>query len=196
MATIKRNFRSNLVNILSKEGLRPNMQAIEIKNGFIYGSDGHVGLKQKLELHDLHPEDIENLEGKCIHSSVLKLLKQHDWVEFLPDTIKAKIRNTFSFVNYPYYQPDGLMPDLERVLNSSIENNKDLPELKIGVNPELLNRLYGAMVKTSNGVCMDMFGPNKSILITAFEHRDQVGIIMPVNFADAYVYRPLKSNAA
>ena len=79
----KGGFQSKIWNCCGTDDLRPVMQCAYIKDGFIYATDAHIAIKQSLEsVHGIDPVEIKCLEGKLLHSKILKLLAKCEIVGF------------------------------------------------------------------------------------------------------------------
>lgn len=176
----KSNFlETKLESICGKDDLRPAMQCVYFSNGFVYATNAHIAVKQRLTLHGIDEDLHSHLEGKLLHRSHLALMRGCDFFEIVPNGIKSRK----GFVEMIHVFTDEKYPDIEAVLN------KDCPieVSRIALNASLLKNLQDVMFLNSppNHVRLDFFGTKRAIIaFTDIVKEDQIGLIMPTQIKE------------
>lgn len=172
----KSNFLdAKLETICSNDDLRPAMQCVYFKDGYVYATDAHVAIKQHLSLHDIDEECAKILDGKLLHKSHLQIMKKCDWFEILPNGIKSK--KGMMTITHEFY--DDKYPDIEKVIPKKANSSLNV----LGLNAVLLKKVQDVMFQTEGQhLKLEFTKPNGAILLTTMirpEH--QVGLIMPIH---------------
>jgi len=171
-----KGFKTPIWKLCGSDELRPVLQNVCIKDGFVYATDAHVAIKQSLDkFHGLDEESIANLEGKQIHYSVLKELDKYNIVLFKSDCIHAytdEIIATFNYCKHEY-----MYPNVDSVIH--IELKEKLGE--VSFNPRNLVLLSQAMGSTSKTI-LSFTEVHKAIHVTVddFTKEENLGILMPL----------------
>lgn len=164
--------------ICSDDDLRPAMNCVYFKDGFLYATNALVAVKQALHLHGINEEVAKHLDGKMLHKSHLKLMKKCDCFQIVEGGIKSKkgmIEMVHLFTNDERY------PDVESVIPRT-----GFAELEsITVNASLMNQLQSVMFmvldNTYKFLNVKFKGKNKVMVVTTnVPENDQVAIMMPV----------------
>lgn len=159
---------------------RPCLEYIIFDHGYAYATDAHILAKVNLRtLTGLEEEEVNKLNGFCIHKDMYKILVGRTIEEITDDetpSIVCRIKaNTFSFALYPNdkIQP----PKFDEVLRAEGEHH---PIEKIGIHGKLLNNLTEAIGQSR--VKMDFFTESSKIIVTPIDadYLDVKGLIMPV----------------
>jgi len=168
----KLNFTSQLHLACADDNLRPVMCCVCFKDGWAYASDGHILIKQSLELHSIiNPE---KLEGKAIHKESFKQILAYNIAEVHDDYILCvdegrKAEFLFSKVgDFPNYEAVIPVGDLEGTTF-------------IGINHKYVNIAGKVLHGSEYGMRMKFRGYNKAIILTTEGYREeQLAIIMPI----------------
>ena len=112
---IKHNFKRPIHQMASKDECRPAMNYIIIENGCLVATDAHMIIIQSLELHGFDQQEIQTLEGCCIHRKDFAAILKFDTIQIERTGITAKkgdVKEWFSLkkledmdFNYPNYKP-------------------------------------------------------------------------------------------
>lgn len=168
----KSNFlETNLETICGNDELRPAMQCVYFKNGFVYATNAYVAIKQHLSLHDIDDDAAKLLDGKLLHKDHLKLMKRCDLFEITPEGIKSK-KGLLSMVHQFL---DDKFPDVDSVIPSSSELKLEM----ISINADNLNIIQKAMIHESTPFIKIHFssGTKPFLVSSKIEIEKQVGII-------------------
>lgn len=172
----KSNFLdTKLETICSNDDLRPAMQCVYFKDGFVYATDAHVAVKQSLSLHDIDEESAKLLEGKLLHKSHLQIMKKCDFFEILPNGIKSK--KGMMTITHEFY--DDKYPDIEKVFPKKADYSLNV----LSINAVLLKKVQDVMFQLEgHHLKLEFTKPGGPILLTTrIRTEDQIGLIMPVH---------------
>lgn len=172
----KSNFlETNLEIICGNDALRPEMQCVYFKDGFVYATNSYVAIKQHLSLHGFNDEEIKSLDDKLLHKDHLKFMKKCDYFEILPDCIKS----IKGFLSTSHQFFDGKYPDVESV----IPTIKDFQTNKFSVKANYLYLLQKAMFHNRDAFVKIQFTTqSKPLLVTSeIEIDKQVAIISTIS---------------
>lgn len=173
---------TKLETICSTDDLRPAMQCVYFKNGFVYATDGLVAVKQHLHIHGIDEEVAKHLDGQMLHKDHLKLMKKCDYFEIVKGGIKSKkgiIEMIHLFVTEERY------PDVEAVIPKSGFSEIDGITLNASIMKRLQDVMLMALDNTYKYVRLKFRDKNKAILITTnIPEEDQIAIMMPVHGKD------------
>lgn len=168
----KSNFlETALESVCSNDDLRPAMQCVYFKDGFVYATNAYIAIKQHLSLHNFGEEESRLLDGKLLHKDHLKLMKKCDHFEITSDGIKS----TKGMLQMVHQFFDGQFPDLEKV----IPEITDFALTKFSINSENLNILQKIMLHESEPfVRIHFSSQNKPFLVSSdIDVNKQVGLI-------------------
>lgn len=178
---MKRNFKSKPHLICASDEIRPAMSYIYFDKEYLYCTDAHALLKQKIELHKFKPYEIAFLDGKLLHKNVFKELLRYNFVEITAEGFLAKVNNENKVLfKFSEYNDLSLLQRMKDVLNEHKKN----PLTEIALNPELLNNIARAFVCDINNVKLQFNQKHKGILVTSNDSDysdEQVAILMPVS---------------
>jgi len=168
--------------------LRPAMELVAFKNGFLYATDAKILIRQKLSIHNL---DEGSLDGKFIHRGIMVQLLKYNCI-FEPDHILAF--TPFGKVKFPYAVDDitgdlisgaqvSLFSKIDEIITGSISNfnNQSVNNYnQIGIAPALIRTLLKVMLY-SNHLVFNFSSCTKAVIVTDMEHTitEQVAILMP-----------------
>lgn len=161
----------------SDDDLRPAMNGVYFKDGYLYATDAHIAIKQKLSLHGIDDDVAKHLDGQILHRQHLVLMKKCDFFECVPGGIKSK-KGMVEMIHL--FMVDERFPDVDAV----IPKNGFVELVEIGLDADKLKRLQDVMVSLDGKAysCILKFkGSNKAIQVTTnVSDCDQVGLLMPV----------------
>ena len=169
----KLNFTSQLNLACSTDDFRPEMQCVYFYNNYAYASDGHIMVRQSLDLHTiLNPE---NLEGKSIHKDSFKQILSFKVAQAKEDCIvcnDGERKATFKYSNY------GKAP----AFDSAIPTGELIGPLYFGINPKFITIAGKVLHGSNNGVRMSFRGSDKCVILTTeeFPQSEQMVLIMPL----------------
>jgi len=170
----KFNFCSKLSAACTKDTLRPVLQCVHFKDGFAYASDGHVVIRQTLEISSVL--DIENLNGHSIHKDCFDLIRKFDIAKATENGIECS-DNEGGFAIFEYHDLKGVqMPNFDSVLK--IDETK--PVSFIGINPTKLKQIIDAMHSDTNEFRLTFQGMDKGIIVETLDIDNQIALVMPV----------------
>lgn len=159
--------------------IRPVLSHAHIQNGYIYATNAHLLVKQKLEtVHGMNVDEVKNLEGKFLHRELLRELEKYEVVRFEKEHIyalKSGVEAKFSYSSEP-----GKYPNCDAVI-PRIEGERSVEA--IGFDHNILKNLVSAMTPFIGGHKYSFSGPNKGIIVTGREYDivDELGMIMPTH---------------
>jgi len=172
-------FRAKIWNACGADHIRPVLSYAHVKDGYIYATNAHILIKQKLTaVHGIDEEQASHLEGKFLHRELLKELDRYDVVQFEKDSIYATKSGVETRFKYSFF--DGVFPNCDAVIPST---DKIEAVENIGVNHAILKELTSAMYKNDIPKHRLTFhGSNRGIIVTNEElsRDEELGIIMPV----------------
>ena len=134
---VKENFKSKLNLACSNDDLRPVMQYIIFRNGYVVCTNAYILVKQHLSLHGFTDEEISQMNGKAVHKDTFKEILRYDQVkvisgQFVCSKGRVTVKIDFDRIqgNYPNYEaviPKGKPePSVVRLNVKSIALVKDL----------------------------------------------------------------------
>lgn len=172
----KFNFKSNLHLLAGKDPFRPAMQHIYFKDGYMWVTDAHILLKQRIDHSTIIAP--EHLEGKSLHSSVYQMIKgKFDIVKATPEGLNC----TDSYGNKVMFSYSiSETPEFVKNMSAVIPKGDLVPVPAIGINLNYLNLLRKGMILSDMGCKFSFYGKNRAIVVTAIGVEDQTGMIMPV----------------
>lgn len=180
---IIKNFQCRVDYACGSDELRPVMENIYFKDGFLYATDAHIGVRHKLDLHGFDPEEIELMDGKMIHKNVFKEVYKHHFVKAEKDGLFCTTGNIQ--VKYFWTRTENKFPNLESVLQECLKKT-DEKVANIGLNLHLMSKLKNVFTYSNPyGKSCELLFTNqrKGVLCTPASDGfvlDQLGIIMPV----------------
>lgn len=164
--------------VCSNDDLRPAMNGVYFKDGYLYATDAHVAIKQKLSLHDIDDEVAKHLDGQILHKQHLSLMRKCDFFETVPGGIKSK-KGMVEMIHL--FMKDERYPDVEAV----IPKNGFVELIEIGLDANKLKKLQDVMLSfngTAYSCRLKFKGLNRAIQVTTdLPDADQIGLLMPVN---------------
>lgn len=172
----KSNFTKNLHKLAYKENNRPGMNYIYFDDDYVYVTDANLLLKQHISFHGvLNPE---NLNGKCIHFKTFQVIKQRY------QTVIARendIKCVDDWENEAFFSygscDDSFLNRMKAVIPTG--EAKEIDE--IGINPNIISQLTKEMFTVGEKQFkFQFYRKNRTILITANDMKNQLGIVMPV----------------
>lgn len=164
----------NVADVCDKNPHRPSLECGYVRNGFLYATNGHIALKQSLELYQLSEEEIKFLEGKFLHRELLKDLSKCQTLAFTEDRIvgeKNGVKNEF------FYSDDKVnYPNVDAVFPSALEA-VDTIRIDFG----LLNKASKCLIDSSYGIDIRFHGKTRAVLISTpnYGFEEQTALIMP-----------------
>jgi hypothetical protein len=175
------NIFKNVHNALGKDDSRPVMMEAYVKDGCIYATDAHLGIKIPLKLYGINEEDSANLEGKCFHADDIKQLgaiKPKDkWFidaegfNFLRD---GKVKSKMIL-----HESEYKAPDLDAVMPKNF-----YPLQRIKIDPKKISVVQDIYSHTNPGegekvLYMEFVAENRAI---AFKNSEglMVAMVMPM----------------
>lgn len=170
---------------------RTNLEYVCFKYGYAYASNAHVLAKIDLRMLTSFPlEDLELLDGFCIHGNAYKMLLNRDSLVIEKDAdsvlIKSAIgKNDLQVRLCPIEEINA--PDFEAVMK---EEGKSVRIEKIGINKHYLGDLTSAMGITE--IRLDFYSESKKILVSPVSE-DKIGvkgIIMPIAMTGSLDFEP------
>lgn len=178
---VKQTFTTKLYEVAASDELRPIMSCIHFKEGYAYASDGHIAIKQTLELHTiLQPE---YLDGQSLHRDSYKAIMTFDKAT-ADDSGITCTSATGQEAFFPYFEfsENEKAPDI----NSIIPTRTGSVQLSfIGINSQFLARLGKALHNPGNNMRLQFTGIDRAIMVDVIGVEDQQGIIMPVILNDS-----------
>lgn len=174
----KKNFRTRLQFACGTDDLRPVMQHLYFKDGYVICTDAHILIKQSLKLHHFDEEEIKLMEDKKLHRDAFKQMYSYDIVKAEKDGFRCfkGIVETFFY----YSKDDGKFLNVEPVIPKGKFKAID----SIGLDLRLLETAKKVIVFNDwmTTVKLGFYAKNKAIVITpTFKgEEDQICIIMPV----------------
>lgn len=174
-------LQSKLENITGTDDLRPAMQCVYFKDGFVYATDAHVLIKQSLsDVHGFTDEEIKILDGKMVHRDVLKKLHSLENVKVTEEGIVADL-SVNAKATYHYFDTQGdsfRYPNAEAVIPQKFGDTTDK---KIKFDPRNLKKLSDGLVGSNIRVEFSFTDGNPIVVTTGeFTPNQQIGILMPV----------------
>lgn len=165
---------------ISKDELRPAMQHVFFKDGFLYATDAHVLIKQYMKLHDFTDEEIKILNLKMIHRESLIQIKKYDLFEVQEEGILCVGNyNQRALFQYADNESVGQYPDCDAVIK---DEHGQVSE--VGIKPEFLTKISKCMFGYKiDGVILNFGKKNTdAIFITtsAIDRDRQLGLLSPV----------------
>lgn len=178
-------FNTPVFKILEKDGIRENLSYAYVKNGYLYCTDAHILLRQKLSIFGIDDEQAKTIEGKSFHRSTLETMWKFDQVIFTEDYIECSKDKSHAKLSYGILSSEN-MPDIEGLLNLKLKRQKQ--EINsIAFNVQLLKTLTEAMLfqesSINNQIVLEFFeNINSGIIVksTRFDYDEQIGMIMPI----------------
>lgn len=168
-------FELKLETIASRDELRPALNCVYIKDGYVYVTDAHVAVKQSLkEIHGFSEDVIKALDGKLIHKDAIKLMRGNKAYEVTEDGVTAIAggrKTTYHFVDERY-------PDVDAVFPSE-KDRDEKPDVKI--TQSLLEKLSKVLAGNDDGVILEFYTGYKPIVVYTqmFSKNNQIALIMP-----------------
>lgn len=170
----KNTFNTKLYEVCGDDDLRPVLQCVQFRNGFAYATNGHISIKQTLDLQSVLNKDM--LEGKLLHRDSYRAIMAFEIAECNEDGIYCKNTNG-QIAFFAYFESLGEpIPDISKAMHTG----KGPANLSfIGIDPEMLTKLTKAIYNPGNNLRMQFTGLNSAILIDAVGIEDQEAILMP-----------------
>lgn len=171
-------LNTKIESICSDDDLRPAMNCVYFKDGYLYATNALIAIKQKLSLHGIHDDIAKHLDGKLLHRSHLAMMKKCDYFEIVQGGIKSKkgmVEMIHLFMEGERYPDvDAIIPRTGFVELDSICVNADLLKKTQDVLFMVLNDTYKFLK-------LRFRQKNQAIVITTnLPEEDQIAIIMPV----------------
>lgn len=178
-------FLSKIETVCGNDDLRPAMQHIYFKDGWMYATNAHILVKQKIDIHNFSAESIKLLDGKMLHKDSIKTLGKctifsvsNDGTEIQGiidknQAITVKLVNEDDYLKFP--NCNAVFPKDE--MQSEIGT--------IGINAKYLMTLQNALIDGEYGLKLTFHGKDRAILahIISCENDlnvNQIGLIMPL----------------
>lgn len=174
---------------------RTNLEYVCFKDGNAYASNGHVLARIDLRtLANLPLEDMDLLDGYCIHANAYKMLLKRDSIQVKKEgdavlIVTAIGKNELSVQLCPSEEINA--PNFEAVMH---EEGKSVRIGKIGLNKRYLGDLTSAM--GISDIRLDFYSESKKILVSPVsEERTGIkGIIMPIAMTGSLDFEPEEQN--
>lgn len=155
--------------------LRPAMQLIHFENGYIYATNGHIAVKNKLsECSSLSDDQIEKLNGKNLHKDLFKEILKYDIIEIDDNGIKAKKDNNIIYCEFTEVEYPDVESVIQKSLNAPIEQKQ-----KIAINLKNLELLQKSLFNGNDSV-LEFKQGNGAIIVRPKTESESMGIIMPL----------------
>jgi len=180
--TVKRNFKTKLHLICANDDLRPSMSYIYFEKGFLYCTDAHIMIKQKIDLHGFDEDEIKFMEGKMIHRESFKELLKHKYVKVTKEGFEAIIDSENSILFKFSTRQDDFVAKMQKTLTEFKWEKID----EIGFNYKFLSRLSDCFINpmaNHGSICLQFQAANRAIRVVPNDSlavEDQFGILMPV----------------
>jgi hypothetical protein len=177
MATFRVNFNKDAKMHLiagDNSGFRPNFDYIQFKNGFMYATDAHVLVKNKIsECSNFEPEQIALLEGKFIHRMDYKELLRANFVTieadgFLIRNNERRMKIYFAPDRENYFDCDKLFKDETKEVS------------KIGIRADFITRISKALYCDLGYEFKFNGGTNGIVVKNANGSEESRALIMPI----------------
>lgn len=176
---MKKGFQSDLHAICSTDALRPAMNHVYMKDGYVYATNGTVAIKQHLSLHDFTPDEIAMMHNKFIYRDRFKAMLKGEFMYTKEDGINVIDKNGSStFFPWNYTDP---YPNVDSVINNwSQYDSQNIDH--IALSPSQLLLLYKAMpMDFDGGIRLGFCGLTKAIIVEPVGlSSKQIALIMPV----------------
>lgn len=171
--------------LASTDGLRPQLNYIQLKNGFFSVTDGTKLFR--CPVNEIFNETlISSLPAECYFLANdwknSKIDKAH-YLKLENNLIECmdKKFNTFGFLRFmdgnEFYQKIGNFPNVEAVW-PKIEDKTEIDQ--ISFNPEFLDEIYRANGK--NPLYLEFYGKNRAIKIK-FKDSEAEALLMPLQLS-------------
>jgi hypothetical protein len=179
MSKIRINFNKNVkMHIVAKNSgsMRSVLEYIYFNNGFMYATNSHVLVKNKIsECSDFSEEQIAILNDKYIHKDDYKKLLNEDIIIIEQDGFLVRCAGGRK-TKYYFSTDCGKFPNANVLFTKKIGE----PVVKIGINPTLLLKLSQAL-HYENKLALFFNTENHGIIVRDIElSNESVGLIMPV----------------
>lgn len=175
MSENKRTFNTKIYEVCAKDKLRPIMECVYFKGGFMYASNGNAVLRQPLEWQTIiNPE---NLEEVLLHKDSYKAIMNFDIAEVDDGGVACKNENGQE-VYYDFYNPDDInVPDYAKLLSEPAH-----PEAQefVGLPTESLTAIFKALHAPTGNIRVTFTGFDKYMVIDVVGLEGQRAIVMPV----------------
>lgn len=174
MKVEKKNFTKKLNLVCGTDELRPILMYVAFQNGCAICTNAHVLVKRSLKLDNFTDEEIEQMNGKFVHSDTYKELMRYDHIEVVDGAFqctKGEVNATIQFNTPPTEYPNWL----------SVIPVGDTVELgEVGIGAQNL-KLVQSLASDSN-TRFKFYGPSKPILIKGSETGwdEEMILIMPL----------------
>lgn len=158
------NFKKDLSIACGTDDLRPIFQYVIFENGYAICSDATIVVKHNLLNYDFTEEEIELLNGKCLHKETFKEISRYDYIEIEEDKLNCLKHNVKTTFYLKDLQDIGKYPNIKAVINDKIDSEKIE---NIGISLKLINKIQKLSLTEDKGKGFDMKfnGKNKIILI-------------------------------
>lgn len=179
MAKIRRNFDKNinLSAVASKNEMRPVLQMIKFKDGFVIATDSEVLVKLKInQISSFEEDEIKLLEGKMIHYKEFELLQKFDFVTIVGNGFLCRT-SSGSKILIEFDPMEGKYPNVDAVIPK--DDIGLFPRCTVGLCISRISRLRKAM--PSNRCVFEIRQPNIGVLLKPSdeEYNECLGLIMP-----------------
>tara|TARA_R110000851_G_scaffold231366_1_gene384189 strand:- start:297 stop:854 length:558 start_codon:yes stop_codon:yes gene_type:complete len=180
------SFSKKTELIIGKDSYRRNFSRVYFNNGFLYVSNCHCLLKQKLSLFGFSEDQVDKLNGNSINIhdwSMIRKFKDHCPVDGGIDCVTKTSKVFYKFKNEEF-EDQKTVESMEKVIqtNQKLENDVDST---FDLNVSLLNDLNEAMFLSADHLVFKTTGAKNAIIVfsegSEFSIEDQIGLIMPVN---------------
>jgi hypothetical protein len=162
-------FNSKFWKAAAKDELRPAMECVYFKNGYLYCTDGYLVVRQNLDIHNAfdNKEQRKFYDGKMLHSSVFPIITKAETIEWDEDKLIAEFGNKTIEISY---KSEPQYPDAEKLIQEVLLFEKN-PVNNIGVSHECISRIGDIM--TIHTLCFTFTSKSTGIIVTS---NDEVGL--------------------
>src|SRR5690606_15777727 len=171
--------------LCSNDDLRPLLNFLYFKDGYVYATNAHICIRQKLFLHEFSEEEAQIIDGCLLHKSTFAEILRYNIVTITEngfECLKGDVKATFHFIKTSDNDL-GQYPNVEAVLKEPIESikNKDFMVKTIGMNLNYIDLINKAMIRDINSFQFYFSTQNRAILIKSSSEpiENQIALLMP-----------------
>jgi hypothetical protein len=173
------NKRTEL--IIGNDTFRPQLNRVYFKDGFLYVTNSHCILRQKLTLFGFTEEEVKLLNGNSIsreHWIGISKFTEHEPSKYGLTCSKNGFKVFYKYDNEGFEDQD-MVVKMENVIKSLLELEKN-NDTAFGLNVDLLYDLKRSMF-IENHLAFNLKGARNGLLVFSNESIEyQLAVIMPV----------------
>lgn len=169
-------FNSKFWKAAAKDELRPAMECVYFKDGFLYCTDAHLCVRQNLDIHSAfdNKEQRHFYDGKMLHSSVFPIIAKADIIEWIEDKLIAEFGNKTVEI---LYKSEPKYPDAEKLIQDVLALEKDSVN-NIGVEHECVSKIGDIM--TIHTLAFTFTSKSSGIIVTSNDEAGLTGSLTEV----------------